>query len=353
MRRDQGRGARSQWKRHITDLAARLLFLAVAASALFIGCSPDSSAPPQSTGTGSSTAESSSVSGGSPEGNHPPVVRSARVLPDPATRNDTLSLEVLVEDPEGGSVTVRYQWLANGVAIEGQTSQTLIPAMVKRGDRVGVDITPVDLKGAVGEVYRTKEVEVVNTPPVVAQVTLAPAVARAGDRLEATFEGSDIDGDPVRYVVQWWRNKQPIPAPADEKDGDDVRERRTLSTAGFMHDDTIVVGVTPHDAAGAGKIAYSELVLTNSAPKITSSPATAIADGQYAYAVTAVDQDNDALTYKLDAAPPGMTIDAASGRIEWRVKPDAKGPQRVRVSVDDGREGKAFQEFVLTPPPAR
>jgi len=263
-------------------------------------------------------------------------------------RIDTLSLEVLVEDPEGSSVTVRYQWLANGVAIEGQTSQTLIPTMLKRGDRVVVAITPVDLRGAVGEVYRTKEVTVVNTPPAVAQVTITPAVARAGDRLEATLEGSDIDGDPVRFVFQWWRNKQPIPAPAD---GSDDRERRTLSTAGFMHDDIIVVGVTPYDAGGAGKIAYSEeLVLTNSGPKITSSPATAIADGQYAYAVTAADPDNDTLTYKLDAAPPGMTIDAASGRIEWRIAPDVKGPQRVRISVDDGRQGQAFQEFVLTPP---
>jgi putative Ig domain-containing protein len=317
--------------------------------ACLFGCSQESPAP--SPGSSSPSGSAPAASSGAESGeNRPPVVRSARILPDPATRTDILSLEVLVEDPEGGSVTVRYQWLANGVAIEGQTSQTLMPAMVKRGDRVGVNITPIDLKGAVGEVYRTKEVEVVNTPPVVAQVTLAPAVARAGDRLEATFEGSDIDGDPVRYVLQWWRNKQPVPAPADEKDGNDERERRTLSTAGFMHDDTIVVGVTPYDAAGAGKIAYAELVLTNSAPKITSSPATAIADGQYAYAVTAVDQDKDTLTYKLDAAPSGMTIDAASGRIEWRVKPDVKGPQRVRVSVDDGREGKAFQEFVLTPP---
>jgi Putative Ig domain len=343
-------GARGKGSRQATSPTSSLLPLAFVTSVFLFGCSSESSAPPQSTGAGSPASESSPISGGSSESNQPPVVRSARVLPDPASRNDTLSLEVLAEDPEGGSVTVRYQWLANGVAIEGQTSQTLIPTMVKRGDRVGVAITPVDLRGAAGEVYRTKEVEIVNTPPVVAQVTLAPAVARAGDRLEATIEGSDIDGDPVRYVVQWWRNKQPIPAPADEKIGSDVGERRTLSTAGFMHDDTIVVGVTPYDAAGAGKIAYSELVLTNSAPKITSSPATAIADGRYTYSVTAVDPDNDTLTYKLDAAPPGMTIDAASGRIEWRIAPDAKGPQRVRVSVNDGRQGQAFQDFVLTPP---
>ena len=236
--------------------------------ACLFGCSQESPAPSPGSSSPSSSAPAASSGAESGE-NRPPVVRSARILPDPATRTDILSLEVLVEDPEGSSVTVRYQWLANGVAIEGQTSQTLMPAMVKRGDRVGVNITPIDLKGAVGEVYRTKEVEVVNTPPVVAQVALAPAVARAGDRLEATFEGSDIDGDPVRYVLQWWRNKQPVPAPADEKDGNDERERRTLSTAGFMHDDTIVVGVTPYDAAGAGKIAYAELVLTNSAPKIT------------------------------------------------------------------------------------
>lgn len=261
------------------------------------------------------------------------------------TRNDTVISEYTADDPEGDRVTVRYQWLVNGSPQEGGKGSAFALSGVRRGDRVSLELTPVDAKGAVGPAFRTEAVEVANTPPVATRVTIEPAVAKPGDVLRAVVEGSDPDGDPVKYVFEWWRNGKSLGAPPKDQ------EQRTLASEGFARGDLIVVGVTPYDAEGPGRFLVSEpLVLLNRPPVITSSSGGLTQQGLFEYAVTATDPDNDTLTFKLDTAPSGMTIDAGTGKIAWQIPAGVTSPQQVRVSVDDGHQGQAFQEFTLSPP---
>lgn len=272
---------------------------------------------------------------------------SARVLADALTRNDTVSSEFAVSDPDGDRVTVRYQWLANGSQIQGQTNATLALSSLKRGDRVSLEVTPTDARGLDGPTYRTEPVEVGNTPPSVKRVTIEPAVAKPGDTLRAVIDGSDPDGDPIRYLIEWWVNSQSTGTPSKEQ------EQRTLATENLKRGDAVVVGVTPYDAVSRSRFLVSEpLVLLNRPPVITSSP-TAPTVRAYEYAVTATDPDNDPLTFKLDTAPSDMTIERSTGKITWQIPVNLRGPQQVRVSADDGNEGQAFQEFTISPPPAR
>ena len=114
-----------------------------------------------------------------------------------------------------------------------------------------------------------------------------------------------------------------------------------------------MVQVTPHDFAGSGKARFAEqITIANSSPKITSIPPTTINQGRYEYAVAANDPDGDPLTYTLQTAPSGMTIDKSTGRIEWRIAAETKGTHRVRLVVEDDRNGHAFQEFDLSLPPS-
>lgn len=275
------------------------------------------------------------------------MVTSVRLVANALTRNDTVSPEFKADDPDGDRVTVRYQWLANGSPVDGQTSASLSLSVLRRGDRVSLELTPVDARGAIGPAVRTESLEVANTPPVVTRVTVEPATARPGDVLRAMVEGSDIDGDSVKYAFEWWRNGKSTGAPAKDQ------EQRTLATEGFARGDAIVVGVTPYDAGGPGRFLVSEpLLLLNRAPVITSSPSGPTAQGAFEYVVTTTDPDGDTLTYKLETAPSGMTIDAATGKITWQMTSGLTSPQQVRVGVDDGHQGQAFQEFTLTPPPA-
>jgi hypothetical protein len=85
----------------------------------------------------------------------------------------------------------------------------------------------------------------------------------------------------------------------------------------------------------------------NQAPTIVSA---AVTSGNllesYRYPVVATDPNNDALQYSLTTAPIGMTIDRASGVIDWI--PPGTGTLDVGVRVDDGRGGSATQSFVVT-----
>jgi RHS repeat-associated protein len=98
------------------------------------------------------------------------------------------------------------------------------------------------------------------------------------------------------------------------------------------------------------QFSYEVLVLAgvNRAPEILSQPQLEVRAGQlYRYAVEAQDANNDTLTYKLLAGPQGMTIDAATGVIEWQTSSTMLGAQSILIEVSDGRGESDRQAFSL------
>jgi RHS repeat-associated protein len=67
----------------------------------------------------------------------------------------------------------------------------------------------------------------------------------------------------------------------------------------------------------------------------------------YEYDVDAADSDGNTLTYLLTEMPPGMSIDPATGLIEWNPTEDQIGDHTVAVQVSDGRGGVALQEYIV------
>ena len=105
---------------------------------------------------------------------------------------------------------------------------------------------------------------------------------------------------------------------------------------------------------GNGGIATQSYTITvsapaNQAPSITSSPATTgTEDELYTYDVEATDPDvGDVLTFSLDTAPAGMTIDASSGLIQWTPAGTQVGDNAVAVRVVDGNGGIATQSYTI------
>ncbi len=321
-------------------LLARILPVGlVVALALGVGCTPEGPQTSDGDRLTSPAVEGTPVSAGP---NHPPSVQSATIQPNPISLSGSVAVHVEGQDPDGDRLSFRYQWLANGRPLGGEVGSTLNPRALRRGDRVGVEIIPTDGKTQ-GSSFRSDEVVVGNTPPIVNQVVLEPGVVRVGDRVVAKVEGEDLDHDDIHYTFRWWRNQAVV------LEG----EQNTLETTGFARGDTILVEATPHDS-GKGKPRFAEPVtITNSAPKITSMPTGAITQGRYEYVVTGTDPDGDPLTYSLQAAPQGMTIDGKTGRMEWQIAAEVKGPHRVRVVVEDQNGGQAFQEFELNLPASK
>lgn len=85
------------------------------------------------------------------------------------------------------------------------------------------------------------------------------------------------------------------------------------------------------------------------APRVTSTPPTAATEGAaYGYQVTASDADGGTLSYALDVAPAGMSIDAGSGLVAWTPAHAQIGANAVTVRVTDPTGLSGTQSFSVT-----
>lgn len=154
--------------------------------------------------------------------------------------------------------------------------------------------------------------------------------------LEVTFTTSVTDdGEIVSYGWNF----------GDGYNSTEANTTHTYTTAG-----TYTATVTVTDDEGA--IGTASVVITsnsiNHIPIITSSPiTTAEVEVEYIYDVVAYDPDGDTLTYNLTTYPAGMTIDSATGLINWIPTELQVGQNQIRVVVSDGIYS-ADQLFIIT-----
>jgi hypothetical protein len=271
-------------------------------------------------------------------GNHPPVIHEAAVVPTPIVLDAPISVQIHADDQDRDALTFHHQWMVNGRSLDGQTAPTLPVSFLKQGDTVSVEIVPDDGK-ARGAIYRTATATVANTPPIISSLSVRPQPAKPGDKLEALVEADDPDHDRFELSFRWWRNTTVA------KEGDEA----ILDTTGFSLKDVVTVEVTPRDRTATGKAMKSDpLLLGNSPPTIMSTPSTPVGREHYEYVVKAIDPEGDRIRYRLEIAPPGMTIEADTGHIAWQVAPELTGSYKVRVVAEDIQGGTAFQEFDVT-----
>jgi len=301
-----------------------------AALLLFSGCLSGE-------GEGNETASRTSV-----VANHAPVINAASIMPSPLTLSGPLTVRVEAHDLDRNNLSFRYRWLVNGQVIDGQTRDSLQPELLKRGDQVMVDVTPFD--GTIeGAPFRSASVSVVNTVPILSHAVIDFDHETRGRQLLAKVDVIDPDHDPVSLTYRWRNNETVL------KEG----EGNTLDLVGLTAKDIIQVDVTASDGTPNGTATITErFMLSNSAPTIVSKPSPSPNGDQYNYLVQATDADGDAITYALEAAPSGMTIEPNTGHIHWGITPDVKGSYQVRVVAKDPQGGFATQEFdlSLTPP---
>ncbi len=111
---------------------------------------------------------------------------------------------------------------------------------------------------------------------------------------------------------------------------------------------------TLSDGKGGTDTATVEVTVdaVNDAPRITSKPSkTTRVWALYTYDVEAKDPDpQDTLVYSLITKPEGMTINAATGLIEWRPTYTQAGTYNVQIKVADSNSVPATdtQSFALT-----
>lgn len=172
-------------------------FKSIAFMGVLVGsaCSSDPEPAPAPAPAPAPEAPPPAVDSGGPEGSARP--RITKLLATPG-RPDTLShirLEVAAEDPDGGPVTVRYQWFKNGEKQLHLVRDSVPAAQSERGDVWMCEVLAIDRDGE-ETMRKTQEIEVVNAPPT---FTTDPRSVTELDGLQ--LKATDPDGDDLTFTL--------------------------------------------------------------------------------------------------------------------------------------------------------
>ncbi|WP_206758537.1 putative Ig domain-containing protein [Nostoc punctiforme] len=251
-------------------------------------------------------------------------------------------------DPEGDTLIYELLVKPDGMIVDPVTGfLSWRPTL----DQVGVQDVVLRVKDNYGGVaLQSFQVEV--TPPVYPPTfttsisdfaTFHPVI---GQLFEYQFKAVDPEGYSVTYQLDTAETTAFIDPDTGLFSWTPTTLRSNLTPNGAFQ-----FGLSAIDEQGKKSTFLFELLpqasqsSSNSFPTIISSPRKSIALGQsYVYIVQASDPDFDALTYSLEAAPDGMSIDQ-QGRITWQPKTTQLGSNPVSIKISDGRGGVVTQAF--------
>ncbi|MBP0011424.1 putative Ig domain-containing protein, partial [Roseofilum sp. Belize Diploria] len=174
-----------------------------------------------------------------------------------------------------------------------------------------------------------------NQPP---QITAAPPnSATLGTQYRYPMQGSDPDGD----LLLWSLDQAPSGMSIHSTTG----EITWTPTAEQLGEQEVAVRLTDAQGSYTGVAFTLTARGTNIAPLIVSTPLTETSLGsEYLYQVLAADPDGDALTFSLDQAPDGMSINE-HGVITWT--PTATGSEPISVLVTDSLGATTTHSYTL------
>ncbi len=274
------------------------------------------------------------------ENNTPPTITSAPA--GPATIGLEYHYAVRASDPNGQTLTFNLAAAPAGASIDPVTGLLI---WTPQSDQVGLHSFSIEATDGLSVVTQSFDLEAVadsvNAAPTIDSTPTGPATV--GLPWQYQLSADDADGDGVSLTL----DSAPAGAALDPTTG---RLSWTPSTAG-----TFSFAITARDGRGGALTQTFDLQVVavenavNNLPVIDSSPTgPALADALHTYALLAHDADGDPLTFSLDAAPTGMSIDSQTGLLTWTPDVALIGTQQaVTIRVDDGRGGVVTQSFDL------
>ncbi|MBD3185135.1 PKD domain-containing protein [Candidatus Poribacteria bacterium] len=259
--------------------------------------------------------------------NTPPVATGLTISPDSPLTGDNLvaSYEYndIDDDIESGSI---IRWYKNNILqVEYNNLKTVYSTTTAKGDLWYFTIAPKD-NTAFGETKNSGAVIIGNTPPSATNAVIIPEQPVTSDNLKASYNYSDVDGDPEEgSTIRWYKNNnidstyndaEILPASATTK-GQEWRfvirpgDGATLGT--YLSSPVIVIGNTP-PVANAGEIYEAK------------PGETVFFNGSSSY-----DVDNDILEYHWDFGDGTKGV----GKTITHIYED-QGVYNARLVVNDG-----------------
>ena len=232
---------------------------------------------------------------------------------------------------QGPAGKLSYSWNVNGNVLENAKGDRLPVGSYQKGDTVTVTVFNRDRE------YHAST-DIGNIPPRILKVGLKnPKICRNVD-IELDVVAADDDRDDIALDYTWFRNNEPL----------DFIEGNVLPGSQIYRGDHIRFVVVPHDDASQG-VPYqsAEIVIPDAPPQFVTAPPKSFSAMFYSYRAKAEDPDGDVISYSLETAPPGMSIDANSGLVEWDLTHAMAGEHAVSIVAYDSAGQKAYQDFSL------
>jgi hypothetical protein len=120
-----------------------------------------------------------------------------------------------------------------------------------------------------------------------------------------------------------------------------------LLTAAFAV--SSIAEAAPAKCNPKSKGTYCSVVVTNTAPTISGSPAGAVTSGQsYAFTPGAADADGNTLTFSIANRPGWASFSSTTGRLSGTPSASAAGEYiDIRISVSDGKAAASLAPFSI------
>lgn len=237
------------------------------------------------------------------------------LLPEAPTTASVLTASISTRDEDNDPVGVSTRWFIDGAErAELEDSLTMPRSATSRDVTVTVEVTPND--GFVDGEAAEASIDILNTPPVYASVTLDPLPVYEGEvTCVGTYSDEDEDDEDdalVRWLVE----------------GTEVSNDAVIDGSLFDKGDALQCGLTPYDGTDFGDEVLSDVAtVQNSAPDVSSATLT----------IGPTDpQEADEVSYAFGGVTDADD-DTWTEQPEWRVNGNA-------VSWDETLTGASFDK---------
>ncbi|MEC7985941.1 MAG: hypothetical protein VX278_12315, partial [Myxococcota bacterium] len=241
------------------------------------------------TATDAAGDTSSDSIGLSVESTAPEFTTDASISPASGiSTSSVLNCVAAASDPDGGSITLSYEWSNGSNVIGSLSSITLGATLAQPTDEITCTVTATD--DTAQTATSTDSVIVENTAPIIDSIAIVPSSGlTTSSALTCTASISDADGESLTPSYEWSNGGTIIGT------GDAL----TLTPSLAQPSDTILCTASVFDAYGASDTSSASVAVDNTAPTIDSisiTPDPAYNDDTITCNQSSSDADNQTLS---------------------------------------------------------